>query len=196
MPGPIPVGVRQAIFRRAEKGRSVVEIAVQCQVSERTVRHLLKQYRDRGPEASRPRYRQGPRTTSPRQEALRKRVVSMREEHPTWGADLLRVLLQDGNSKQSLPSGRTIRRWLQGAGCQPAPPGRRPEPNRQRATRPHEVWQIDASEDIALQAGRRASWLRVVDEYTGAVLGTWVFSPWSLESGPHLRGAENPAPGV
>jgi hypothetical protein len=34
---------------------------------------------------------------------------------------------------------------------------------------------MDASEQIALRSGRHVSWLRVVDEWTGAVLETIVF---------------------
>ncbi len=196
MPGPIPVKVRQAIFRRSEKGHSVAQIAAECHLAERTVRHLLQQFRKQGQDASRPHYRRGPRQTSTSVRALRKRVVALRQEHPTWGAELLRVLLNDGRSKRDLPSARTFRRWLQGAGCQPAPRGRRPAAAREPATAPHDVWQIDAAEEIPLQGGQRASWLRIVDEYTGSVLGTWAFSPSPLESGSHSRGSKPPAFGV
>jgi hypothetical protein len=48
-----------------------------------------------------------------------------------------------------------------------------------RAAVPHAVWQIDASEYIALATGQRVSWLRVIDECSGAVLQTVVF-PLSL----------------
>jgi transposase len=196
MPSPIPVPVRQAIFRRSEKGHSVSQIAAQCHLSERTVRHLLQQFREQGLEASQTRYRRGPQKTSSPRRALRQQVVSLRKEHPTWGAELLHVLLEDTQLPQAIPSARTLRRWLQGAGCQPAPRGRRPDADRKRGTSPHDVWQMDASEDIALKGGRRASWLRIVDESTGAVLGTWVFPPRPLESGSHSRGAGMPAIGL
>lgn len=46
----------------------------------------------------------------------------------------------------------------------------------QRAVRPHEVWEMDASEQIRLLAGRPISWLRLADEFSGAVLQTTVYA--------------------
>ena len=39
-----------------------------------------------------------------------------------------------------------------------------------RARTPHHTWQMDASEHLALADGSEVSWLRVVDEATGAVV--------------------------
>ena len=192
MPGPIPVKVRQAIFRRSEKGHSASEIAAHCHLPERTIRHLLQQFREQGSEAAQTHYRRGPQRSA-RQRALREQVVSLRREHPTWGSELLRLLLQEDRLRRDIPSARTLRRWLQGAGCKPAPRGRRPTAERERARYAHEVWQIDAAEEIALKGDRWASWLRIVDEYTGAVLGTWVFPPPPLEFGSDSPSTEQPA---
>jgi hypothetical protein len=85
---------------------------------------------------------------------------------------------------EALPAVRTLQRWFAKAGLGPAPQGRRPQTVKKwRATRPHETWQVDAAEDIALADGTRASWLRIVDEFTGAVLKTVVFPPRAVEHG-------------
>jgi hypothetical protein len=47
-----------------------------------------------------------------------------------------------------------------------------------------------------LQAGQRVSWLRLVDECSGAVLATAVFPPRALAPGGADRGAGRPAAGV
>ena len=70
---------------------------------------------------------------------------------------------------------RTLQRWFEKNAVPLAPPGKRPEAQSSRATRPHETWQMDAKEFVRLKNGQRVSWLRVVDEFTGAVLGTVVF---------------------
>ena len=55
-----------------------------------------------------------------------------------------------------------------------------------RAAVPHDTWQMDASEQLRLGSGQGISWLRLVDEYSGAFLGTTVFPPLPL--GPRQRG--------
>ena len=70
-----------------------------------------------------------------------------------------------------------MQRWFHQAGLGPAPKGRRPALNPPRARQPHDVWQVDAKERILLQSGQRVSWLRIVDECSGAVLWTVVCPP-------------------
>jgi hypothetical protein len=85
---------------------------------------------------------------------------------------------------EALPAARTLQRWFAKAGLGPAPQGRRPKTVKKwRATRPHETWQVDAAEDIPLADGTRTSWLRIADEFTGAVLKTVVFPPRAVEHG-------------
>ena len=76
-----------------------------------------------------------------------------------------------------LPSVRTIQRWLLEHGLAPAPPGRRRATAWQRAQNPHDTWEIDAADQKRLANSHMISWLRVVDECSGAVLQTRVFPP-------------------
>ena len=55
------------------------------------------------------------------------------------------------------------------------------------------TWQVDAAEDVGLAGGAHASWLRIADEFTGAVLLTVVFPPRAVELGPP-RGDPDVAP--
>jgi len=89
------------------------------------------------------------------------------------------------------PCMRTIQRWLADADLAAAPAGRKREP-RQRAASAHEVWEIDATDQLALATGQLVSWLRLTDEHTGAVLLTAVFPP-GLEQGVHAPGAAGAA---
>jgi hypothetical protein len=81
------------------------------------------------------------------------------------------------------PVPRTAQRWLQTAGLNPAPRGRRPGVNAHRATAPHEIWQMDGAECIRLANGEPVGWLRIVDELTGAAWQTTIFPPGTVVSG-------------
>ena len=70
------------------------------------------------------------------------------------------------------------------------PAGRRAAASTSRAEKPHQTWQIDASEHIRLADGAEVCWLRILDEATGAVLRTDVFPPRLLDSGRPSRHAE------
>jgi transposase len=190
MPAPIPIPVRQAIFQRWQKGESVASLAKDFQLCERTVRHLVRRFVERGQSGVIPDYARCATKTAPTDGATFQKVVQMRQQHPTWGAGLIRVFLRQ--ELEVSPSERTLQRWLQRAALSPAPPGRRPTRDEHRARRPHQVWQMDAAEQIRLASDQWASWLRLVDECSGAVLQTTVFPPAVLE----LGGTRSRATGV
>jgi hypothetical protein len=111
-------------------------------------------------------------------------ALQLRRLHPTWGAGLVRVLLHRRYSVDPIPAQRTLQRWFRRAGLLPAPSGRRAGPRSyQRAQQPHDVWQMDAADQVALQNGRQVCWLRIADECSGAVLQTTVFPPGLLARG-------------
>jgi hypothetical protein len=123
-------------------------------------------------------------------------AVRLRREHPTWGAGLIRVLLRRLYPGRDLPAARTLQRWLRRAHLAPARAGRpRGRPPR-RARQPHAVWQADAREQMTLRTGRRACWLHLVDECTGAALQTAVFPPGAVVRHPPAGGARPAAAGL
>lgn len=105
---------------------------------------------------------------------LLQRALDYRREHPDWGAPLIRVMLSRLNRWVCVPSTRTLQRWLENAALAPAPPGRK-APYRPRSSVPHERWQSDAADQLRLGNGQLASWLRLIDECSGAILKTIVF---------------------
>ena len=184
VPRPLPTPLRQAIWRRFQAGQDVATITEALGLEPRTVRRLVGRFRQAGPAAVAPSYdRCGSLTPKPA-ESLVRAAVGLRQEHPTWGAGLIRVMLHRGRPDQALPAVRTLQRWFERAGLSPAPPGRRPAADPRRARRPHEVWQMDAAERVKLRTGQLISWLRIADECSGAVLLTAVFPAGPLDSGP------------
>jgi hypothetical protein len=187
MPRPTPMSVRQAIWSAAQAGEPVACLAARLDTPERTVRRLLGACRDAGRPVE-PAYRSPP----PRWPAeMVEWVLSLRQLHPGWGAGMLQVQLARKFPGAPLPCPRTLQRWLADAQLAPAPAGRRREP-RLRAGCPHEVWEVDACDQLALATGQLVSWLRLTDEYSGAVLLTAVFPP-GLEQGVHAPGASRAA---
>jgi transposase len=182
MPKPIPVPVRRKLWERSQQGETTASLASAFNLSPRTVRSLLKRFRDLGADALRPNYH--PPTWLPHAypASVRKAVLALRRKYPTWGATLIRLALSQRQPKIAWPHPRTMQRWFQSAGLAPAPPPRRPPRVSGRAQQPHETWQMDAAELIPLANQTLVCWLRIVDEATGAVLKTVVFPPRALDT--------------
>jgi len=186
MPAPIPTPLRRLIRLRAGRGETAAAIARALRLSPRTVRHLLQRWRDPANPLE-PAYKPGsgrPASDHP----LRARALALRQQHPTWGAGYIRVRLAEENETAALPSERTLQRWFRREGLSPAAGGRRPADGKSagRAAASHDTWQMDAAEQLRTADGQGVSWLRLVDEHTGAFLGTSLFPPILL--GQRFRG--------
>ena len=177
MPRALAVPVRQVLLRRWQRGQTASEIAAALALAPRTVRHLTRLFRQGalGPTALGPSYAPCGGTREWPEPRVYAEALELRRQHLGWGAGLIRVLLKEHWPEAALPGERTLRRWFRRAGLGRAPAGRRPRGSARRAEQPHEVWQMDAVEQLRLRDGQRASWLRLTDEFTGAVLFTHAF---------------------
>jgi transposase len=194
MPSPVPIPVRQAILRRWQKGESVANLAEDLELSVRTVRHLVRRFAERGQNALEPDYPRCATNKLPTESVQFQKAIEMRKQHPGWGGGLIRILLQDQDI-EDCPSERTLQRWFRRSTLTPAPPGRRPASDQRRASQPHDVWQMDAVDQLRLANGQQVSWLRVVDECSGVVLGTTIFPPKPLDAGGTHARTGDVAPG-
>ena len=184
MSHPTPVPVRQLIVQRAAQGQSAGLIARCLGLVPRTVRRLVQRLRRQGPKALATSCPSRPYQHPPQFRAFVEEALQLRREHPTWGAGLVCVMLRRDYPADPIPAERTLQRWFRRAGLLPAPSGRRAGPSSyQRAQQPHDVWQMDAADQVALQNGRQVCWLRIADECSGAVLQTTVFPPGVLARG-------------
>ncbi len=173
MPAPLPLAVRRLIQRRARRGQSAAAIACALGLRPRTVRQLLRHFGEQL-ERLEPAYQPGPGQPADRH-PLYAQALALRQQHPSWGAGYIRVRLAGAADAAVLPSERTLQRWFRQQHQPPAAPGRRPSTPTSRATAPHDTWQMDAVEQLRLGSGQGVCWLRLVDEYSGAFLGTTVF---------------------
>ncbi len=130
MPRPIPLPVRQAIWRRYQDGQDGSTIARALDLPPRTVRHLLDRFGRGDPALLAPSYdRCGAATPKP-DEALVRAALDLRRQHPTWGAGLIRVMLGHRLPEDPLPTTRTLQRWFHRAGLSPRRRGADPPPTR------------------------------------------------------------------
>jgi transposase len=181
MPAALPVPLRQQMAQLHAEGHGLTEIARQLGVRYRTVRSWWRRYCREGEAGLLPRYthcgRRGPQTP-----ALHQAALAMKQDHPTWGAGLIRVELARQFPADTLPQARALQRWFRAAGLQPAR-AQQPPVARQPGREAHAVWQVDAKERMRLVDGSGTSVLTVTDEATGALLGLTPFPPLSLEPG-------------
>ena len=195
MARPIPLPIREALFRLWQQGRNSRQIAASLGLPGSTVRRFVGRFRQHGAAGIAPDYPRAP-TDEAQFPDLIQAALRLRREHPTWGAGLIRVHLLQAGTGRPVPSERALQRWFAKAGLSPAPRGRRPTAARARATLPHETWQMDAKEKIRIRGHERVSWLRLVDDCSGAMLWTTVFPPRLLGPRPPRGGPAATAPGV
>jgi transposase len=194
VPSPIPIPVRRTILKRWQQGESVASFAEELKLSARTVRHLVHRFAERGQNGLEPDYARCATNKLATDSVPFQKVIEMRKQYPGRGGGLIRILLRE-QGNDDCPSERTLQRWLRRSTLPPAPPGRRPARDEQRAHQPHDVWQMDAVDQLRLARGQQVSWLRLVDECSGVVLQTTIFPPGVLGSGGTHARAGDVAPG-
>lgn len=177
---PCPLQCRprsgKQFFARWKQKVSARVVADEFEVSLRTIQRLYHQFQVHGESAIEPSYhRCGQNHPHKAPDDILQKVRSLREQHPAWGAELIRLVVQPKQRGVAMPVARTLQRHLQRMGLAPAAPGRRVKESPARATRPHQVWQVDASEQMKLKTGQQVCWMRFTDEFSGAVLDTKVF---------------------
>jgi hypothetical protein len=90
MPRPIPVPIRQAMLRLWQKGYGTRQIAESLGSPCSTIRRLLQRFRLHGIDGIPPHYWR-PSVPEAAPSELVETAVSLRREHPTWGAGLIQV---------------------------------------------------------------------------------------------------------
>ena len=188
MPRALALPVREQIVSLHQQGLPLTEVAQHLGLSYRTVCALWRCFRVEGPAGLQTRYdRCGTRGVQ-FPDALEQAALALKREHPRWGAGLIRLQLALVFPGQALPGRRSLQRWFQTSGLQPAR-SKHPVMERPRGQAVHEVWELDAKERLRLLDGSGACVLNVSDEASGAALGAAVFPPVPLEPGSGLGGA-------
>lgn len=178
MPAALSIGERRQIVAMREAGRSFRVIAEELGRDYEAVRKIYHRYSQTGQlEANYDKCRhQGIRS----EVVVYERAIQLKQVHPKWGAGLIWVELSEEFEEADLPSERTLQRWFKRGGVQNPVPERMPKPFAVRGKHAHEVWAMDAKEQVELADGCFVSWLTVTDEGSGAILGAFLFPHQTL----------------
>jgi len=177
MPRPLSVPLRQEIVRRHQQGLPLTQIAADLAIPYGTVRKIWRLYRQQGLERLTPDYGGLGRPVPPSTQELLRIACDLKRDHPTWGAGLIRLKLRKHAHDAPIPSIRNLQVAFVRAGVHRPRRRRAPAVVVPQAVHPHEVWQVDAVENVPLATGQRICWLTVTDEASGAILATEVSPP-------------------
>ena len=179
MSSVIPVPVRRFIVERHLKGESLRSIANELCLSVSGVRKIWRRYRDHGDAGLIIGYGQSGRRGLRSDRLIYRCAVWLKRRHPGWGAVLIHLKLKERYPKREIPHPRTFQRWFRQLQLNYREV-RKPIVESAKAEAVHEVWQLDATSHQRLADDTPASWVTLVDEYSGGMLQSVVFPPVCL----------------
>lgn len=181
MPAPIPNEIRRQIVNRHEAGAPLTRISEDLNLSYQTVRKIWTHWCQHGKLT--PNYEQARQKGTRKYSEVYADAIAMKRHHPKWGAQLIQLELKSQYPDAQLPAVRTLQTWFKQAGVNRSAKTKRDHSTVvKRGQTVHEVWAVDAKEQMKLRDGSYASWLTVTDEASGSVLTCETFSPQAMES--------------
>ncbi len=188
MPLALATSVRRRIVEAHRGGESLKAIALRENLSYSCVRTYWHRYRQRGLEGLAPDYQNCGRQGPGNDQLIYRAARYLKFLHREWGAAFIRLKLRQRYPAHRVPSVRTMQRWFKKAALTPLRK-RLPKPEKPWAQAPHEVWQVDAKEQLTLEDGTAACYLTVTDEHSGALLESPLFPPQPDQSGGSIGGS-------
>lgn len=190
MPAALSIQEREKIVALREQGDSFQKIASELGRNYETVRRIYHRYVQSG--KLKPSYDKCRHQKLRKDRVIYETAIALKKAHPGWGAGLIRLELREAFEEVDLPVERTLQRWFRRGGVQKPAPERSPRPFGGRGKRAHELWAMDAKEQIELADGSFASWLTVTDEGSGAILGAVLFPHQTLDDNRSNTGKRSP----
>ena len=186
MPAATALSIREQVVKRHQAGESLARISRELGVAYETARKLWRHYRQTG--RLEPSYDRCRPAAVRKAAAVYAQALTLKQQHPTWGGGLIWVELAEQFEETQLPSVRTLQRWFRRTGLTAPPPhvhARRVA----RGQRVHQVWALDAKEQVRFADGSAGSWLTISDEASGAILQAQLFPLPPLDAGGTAAGA-------
>jgi len=176
----IEMGQREQLMALKKQGLSLIAIAEQLNLPFATVRNLSARYKHQG-HLEVAYANCGPKHST--SEALLERAsLWLKRHHPTWGAPVIHLQLLQRYGPQRTPCVRTLQRWFRRQHL--TKPRQQPAQTRiGLAKAVHNIWQVDAKENLTLVDGSPACYLTITDEHSGAGLEALVFPPPAYQPG-------------
>ena len=188
------LALRERILELRQQGVTIKSIGEQLSLPFSTTKNLCRRFREKGAAGLPPDYSNCGTKAASRFAHNKEQALRQRAQHPNWGAPRIRVEMQlsaDGQAGNDChqPSIRTLQKWYRASGLY-KPRRQGAGPTIGRSTAPHNIWEVDAKENLALADGSPACYLTIGDEKTGAWLEAVVFPPQEDEPGAPCRSTE------
>jgi len=181
MPSPIANEIRRQIVSRHEAGETLINLSEELNLPYNTVRKIWSHWRKYGKLT--PNYEQAKETGTRIYRAIYEDAIELKRQHPKWGAQLIQLELKEKYGEVALPAVRTLQTWFKQAGVNRAAAVKRACSSVvKRGKAVHEVWAVDAKEQMKLADGSYGCWLTITDEASGSILGCETFSPQVLDT--------------
>ena len=153
MPGPTENGIRRAIVQRQQSGETLGSISAELHLSYETVKKIWQHWQRKG--AIEPNYEQAKQRGTRQYGALQHWAVDLKRQHPGWGAQLILLEIQQAYPEMEFPTIRTLQRWFVEAGVSRSTQVKQVRSlSVKRGQSVHQVWAVDAKENIELQNGK------------------------------------------
>lgn len=166
----IRIEIREKIWELKRAGKKDEVIARELGVSAENVKRIL----DRGVSRITPDYDRCGGNGREYEAEIRGAAIELKRSHPGWGGMVIRIELAKQYAR--VPSVRSLQVWFRAAAV-----NRRRErsvtPSLERAKVTHEVWELDAKEQVKLADGSLANAMMAIDEASGALISATVFPP-------------------
>jgi hypothetical protein len=167
------VGLRKA-------GQTYQTISEQLDLSFSSVRTICQRYQKEGEKGLETNYNNCGKSAVDSSNLIYRAALWLKHLHPLWGTPRIHTKLKERYSNQ-VPTIRTIDRWYVAAGLH-KPRNRNQRESIGQSTAVHNIWQVDAKENLTLTDGQKACYLTITDEKSGAWLASFVFSLWTYLS--------------
>lgn len=170
-----PTGLRLSVVKGRQTGKTLEALSAEYGLSYGTVQGWCARYKAQGEEGLTTRYSNCGKTKPDRKTNLAYRaVLCFKTWHPSWGAQKICSELLLLNPNLGLPDLRTVQKWLSNNGHR-RKRKHQPKEERRWGKQTHEVWQVDAKEELQTQDGQKSCWLNIRDEHSGGVIDPPVF---------------------
>lgn len=172
--------LRERIIELKQKGYTLEKISEELSLTYSNVRTIWGRYQRNGISGLQTCYTKCGKSKPSRDNVIYRAALWLKHLHSEWGTPRIHAGLQSRYSAD-IPTIRTINRWYKDA--QITTP--RSKVNRDvigKSTNVHNIWQVDAKENLTLADGQNASYLTIVDEKSGAWLASLVFPLWAYLS--------------
>jgi Helix-turn-helix domain len=176
MPQSISMAVRQSIIEQYNQGEKISNIATEFKISRESIYTLINRFSTEGEDGLKPKYDNCGKLPPDEKDFIYRAVRCLRTWHSTWGSEKIRAEMSRMRPDLSLPHYRTFVRWFHLTGQLEITLRTSLPPVKDKlAQKLHEVWQIDAKEEMKTQDGNKQCWLNITDEYSGTVMSPPVF---------------------